>query len=133
MSTPRALASRSGRSSSADEICRMWMRAPVHSARIAARLTASTATTAGRDAMCASGSMRPACRRRAAGEILLVRIAGVAEMHMIVDHAGQHVQPPRVERLCRLRHDGIIADRDDAAVFDRDARLDDAVGADDLA
>ena len=36
------------------------MRAPVHSARIAARLTASIATTAGRAARCASGSMRPA-------------------------------------------------------------------------
>ena len=64
MSTPRALASRSGRNSSADEMCRMWMRAPVHSARIAARLTASIATTAGREARCASGSVRPAARMR---------------------------------------------------------------------
>ena len=40
------------------------MRAPVHSARIAARLTASIATTAGREARCASGSVRPAARMR---------------------------------------------------------------------
>ena len=36
------------------------MRAPVHSARMAARDTASTATTAGRDAKWAKGSVRPA-------------------------------------------------------------------------
>jgi len=54
-----ALPSRSGRNSSADEMCRIWMRAPVHSARMAARLTASTATTRGETDM-ASGSRRPA-------------------------------------------------------------------------
>ena len=35
----------------------------------------------------------------AAREVLLVRIAGIAEMHVHVDRAGQHVQAGRVDGL----------------------------------
>ena len=54
-------------------------------------------------------------------------------MHVIVDRAGQHVKPPRVERLRGLRHDRVVADRDHPAVLDGDAGVDDAVGRDYLA
>ena len=40
-------------------------------------------------------------RRGAALEVLLVRIAGIAEMHVVVDRAWQHVQAGGVERLAR--------------------------------
>ena len=67
-------------------------------------------------------------------EVLLVRIAGIAEMHMHVDRAGQHVQAGSVERLARGRHRLVGADRDDVAVLDRDARRrSTASGRDDLA
>ena len=225
------------------------MRAPVHSARIAARLTASIATTAGREARCARGSVRPAGRMRvsrrsmielvsacsemrlpvwrdhlerfehragrgrgnlaegvahieleadhaavdqrgnvldrvlaehgveavidvrllgrhlvlggerfrradgrdrvrhvehggdaaegrrdrAAREVLLLRIAGIAEMHMHVDRAGQHVHAGDVDCLARWRHCVRAADAENLSVLDGDGRLDHGVGRDDLA
>ena len=67
---------------------------------------------------------RDAAERRggsAARRILLVRIAGIAEMHMHVDGAGQHMEAAGVERLARRRHRFGSADRENSAVLDRDA------------
>ena len=60
-------------------------------------------------------------RRRAAAEVFLVRIAGVAEMHVNVDRAGQDMQPGRIQRFARRRHRLRRADGVDLAVLDRDA------------
>jgi hypothetical protein len=65
--------------------------------------------------------------RGSARPVLLVRIARVAEMHVHVDGAGQNVQAARIEGLARERHRLVGADRDDAAVLDRDAGCDHAV------
>ena len=73
------------------------------------------------------------CRRRGtAGEILFVRIARVAEMHMHVDRAGQQVHARDIECFARGRHGRVAADCDDRAVLDRNTRIDHAVGRDDL-
>ena len=69
-------------------------------------------------------------RRRAGGEILLVRIAGIAEVHVHIDGAGQHVQALRVERLARWRHRLIGADRDNDSILDGNAGIDDGVRRD---
>ena len=50
--------------------------------------------------------------QRAGNEIFLMREAGVAEMHLAVDHAGQHVQPPAIHGL-RGRRPGQVADGGD--------------------
>ena len=60
------------------------MRAPVHSARIAARLTASIATTAGREARCASGSVRPASRIRVSRRSMIELVSACSEMRLPV-------------------------------------------------
>ena len=60
------------------------MRAPVHSARIAARLTASTATTAGREAICASGSRRPARASRSWRRSMIELVSACSEMRLPV-------------------------------------------------
>ena len=60
------------------------MRAPVHSARIAARLTASTATTAGREARCARGSVRPASRSRVSRRSMMELVSACSEMRFPV-------------------------------------------------
>ena len=65
--------------------------------------------------------------RRAARKVLLVRIARIAEVHVHIDRAGQHVHALGVERLARLRHRRVGTDRENQAVLDGDARLDDAV------
>ena len=62
----------------------MWMRAPVHSARIAARETASIATTAGREARCASGSRRPAAARRACRRSMTELVSACSETRLPV-------------------------------------------------
>ncbi len=62
----------------------MWMRAPVHSDRIAARLTASTATTAGRDAICARGSTRPASRIRSSRRTMIELVSAWSETRLPV-------------------------------------------------
>ena len=62
----------------------MWMRAPVHSARMAARLTASIATTAGRAAKCASGSRRPAAVMRASRRAMIEAVSACSEMRLPV-------------------------------------------------
>ncbi len=68
----------------------------------------------------------------AAFQILLVLIAGLAEMDLGVDHAGQDVEPPGVEDLgglgVRERADGGNAPADDA-----DIALGDAIGGGDRA
>ena len=58
--------------------------------------------------------------RGAARPVLLVRIAGIAEMDVNVDGAGQDMQPARVEGFRSRRHRGIGADRENAAVLDGD-------------
>ena len=60
------------------------MRAPVHSARIAARLTASIATTAGREAICASGSVRPAARSRVSRRSMIEFVSACSEIRLPV-------------------------------------------------
>ena len=45
-----------------------------------------------------------AAAMRAALEVFLVRIAGVAEVHMHVDRAGQHVHAGDVDGFLRGRH-----------------------------
>ena len=53
---------------------------------------------------------------RAGFQVLLVRQARLAQMHMAVDHARQHVQAPAVDHLGGGRSD--IADRGDPAAGD---------------
>ena len=71
--------------------------------------------------------------RGAAREILLVRITGIAEVHVHVDCARQHVHPRSVESLTRMRHRRLVADRDDAAILDGDTRSDDGFRRHDIA
>ena len=54
-------------------------------------------------------------------------------MHVIVDRTRQHVKSARIERLGSGWHDGVITDRDDPAILNGDAGLDDTVGTDNLA
>jgi hypothetical protein len=66
--------------------------------------------------------------RRAAGEIFLVGITGIAEMDVHVDGAGQHVKAGGVQRFLRRRHRLGGAHRQYDAVLDGDARLDRGIG-----
>ncbi len=52
--------------------------------------------------------------------ILLVRVAGLAEMHMDVYRSWQEMKTGGVERFPRARHRTLLADRQYLAVFDRD-------------
>ena len=60
------------------------MRAPVHSERMQARLTASIATTAGREAICASGSCRPASVSRVCRRSMIELVSACSEMRLPV-------------------------------------------------
>ena len=60
-------------------------------------------------------------RGGAAGEVFLLGIAGVAEVDVDVDGAGQDVQPGRVERFACGRHLVGKGDRGDQTVLDREA------------
>jgi hypothetical protein len=73
MSQPRLFQNAMNGIDAAQLSCTMWMRAPVQSASVAARFSASTATTSVRAARCDSGSLRPAafkrfCRQNRIGE-----------------------------------------------------------------
>ncbi len=65
-------------------------------------------------------------RAAAAFEVFLVLVARLAEMHLRVDYAGQHMQPARLEHLggvhCRQRTDG-----GNSPLPDRNIRFADAV------
>jgi hypothetical protein len=63
-------------------MCSTCTRAPVHSASTAARETASTATIAGRAAICARGSMRPAASSRAWRQAMIEASSACREMRM---------------------------------------------------
>ncbi len=65
---------------------------------------------------------RAAHRRggRAGAPILLVRVAGLAEMDMHVDRAGQQELARDIDRLPGRRHGSGGADQGDQAVLDRD-------------
>ena len=58
--------------------------------------------------------------------------ARLAEVHLAVDHAGQHVQAARVDHLGR-RRGARVADGSDTAAPDADVALADAVVVDDCA
>lgn len=74
------------------------------------------------------------CRGGRTGlKVLLVRIAGVAEMHMHIDRARQDMEPLRVQHLARRRHRLVRADDHDHAVLDRNAGIDDGIRRHDLA
>ena len=60
--------------------------------------------------------------KRSRSEVFLVRIAGIAEVNMVVDRAGQQVQPVRIQRFLGGGHRLCVADRYDNAVLDRNAR-----------
>ena len=66
-------------------------------------------------------------------EIFLLRIAGIAEMDVNVDGAGQNMQPARIQRLPGRRHRLRRTDRMDQAVLDRDAGVIAGVRRDDRA
>jgi hypothetical protein len=74
----------------------------------------------------AAGKSRPA----AGFEILLVLRTRFAEVHVSVDHAGQHVEPGAVDGVGRARRLE-AADPGDAPVPDRNIALPDAVVVDD--
>ena len=61
-------------------------------------------------------------RARARLEVFLVLEAGLAEMHLAVDDAGQDMQAAAVDRLAG-EAGAEIADRRDAAVADADVAL----------
>ena len=65
--------------------------------------------------------------------IFFVCVAGLAEMHMRVDGAGQDMHAGRVERFRRRRHRRIVADGEDLAVLDGEAAFAHAVGIDERA
>jgi hypothetical protein len=67
------------------------------------------------------------CRPRPAFEVFLVLVAGLAEMHLAVDHAGQYVQAFRLEDGFRRRRRQ-IANRRDPAVGHADIRVHPAGG-----
>ena len=69
-----------------------------------------------------SGHAAEGRRRRAARPVFLVRIAGIAEMHMHVDRAGQDMEAGGIERLARGRHRLLRADRENFSVLHGDAR-----------
>ena len=70
---------------------------------------------------------------RAGREVLLVRHAGIAEMDVGVDQAGQDVQAGGVDRLLAVRQRVVGADRDDLAVGNGNAALERGLGRDDRA
>ena len=70
------------------------------------------------------GGDAPCGRRRGSGlPVLLVRIAGLAEVDMHVDCPRQQMQAAGVEYFARARHGGLFADRQYAAVLDRDGGI----------
>ena len=69
-------------------------------------------------------------RARAGLQILLVGQAGLAEMDLAVDHAGQDMQAAAIQALAR-RSGREIADLGDLAVDDADVALSHAVLVDD--
>src|SRR6185369_15434560 len=80
-----------------------------------------------------SGDAAEGRRARAALEVLLMGIAGIAEVHMHVDRAGQHVHPGDINGLLRGWHCVKRADRQNFAVLDRNRSVDHGVGRNDLA
>ena len=72
-------------------------------------------------------------RGRAGGEVFLVRHAGIAEVHVRVDQAGQNMLPADVDDLLAVGQRVVGADRDDLAVGDGDAALKRCLRRDDLA
>ena len=61
--------------------------------------------------------------RRAGLPILLVRVPGLAEVHVHVDCAWQQMKAACVERFPRARQRALLADGKYPAVFDRDRSI----------
>ncbi len=67
----------------------------------------------------------------AGGPVFLVRVAGIAKMHVDVDRARQDVKAAHIQNLASGRHCTLGADGDDDAILDGDARQECGIGRND--